>query len=131
MLSLLFLVQQTCRLREIPAEPYAKCGKLRPDRLDAVLQPLYSHPEFPGVTISDVRGFGHIVGRKVSGKESNLGTVDMIKLECVVHDDMLNQVVTMILEGARTGNRGDGKIIVTNVRDAIRISTGKHGPSPL
>ncbi len=94
---------------------------IRPELLEDVLEPLYAHPEFPGVTISTVRGFGHRVGRADS---RDLGEVPMIKLETIVPDSMLREVLTVLRERARTGRNGDGKIVVYDVREVIRISTG-------
>ncbi|MCC6487457.1 MAG: P-II family nitrogen regulator [Candidatus Hydrogenedentes bacterium] len=95
---------------------------IRPELLEDVLEPLYAHPEFPGLTISTVHGFGHKVGRENS---SEFGNVQMIKLETIVPDALLDEVLTLIRERASTGRRGDGKIAVYNVEAAIRISTGK------
>jgi nitrogen regulatory protein P-II 1 len=104
---------------------------IRPHRLESILEPLYAHPEFPGVIVTEVRAFGHVVGPAVKGEESSLGEVAMMKLECVVRDDMLDQIVHMILEGAQTGHPGDGKIVIRHVEDTIRISTEEHGEAAL
>lgn len=95
---------------------------IHPARLEQVLEPSYAHPEFPGVTISSVRGFGHKVGRE---RGSDLGEVSMIKLEAIVPDALVDDVLTMIRERAYTDRIGDGKIAVYDVQAAIRISTGK------
>ena len=95
---------------------------IRPELLDDVLEPLYAHPEFPGITVSTVRGFGHRVGRR---DKSDLGEISMIKLETIVPDALVEDVLTMIRERAHTGRAGDGKIAVFEVQEAIRISTGE------
>ncbi|MBX7257348.1 MAG: P-II family nitrogen regulator [Candidatus Hydrogenedentes bacterium] len=95
---------------------------IRPELLEDVLEPLYAHPEFPGLTISTAHGFGHIAGREDT---SDFGKVPMIKLETIVPDALLDEVLTLIRERASTGRRGDGKIAVYNVETAIRISTGE------
>ncbi|MCF6285163.1 MAG: P-II family nitrogen regulator [Candidatus Hydrogenedentes bacterium] len=96
---------------------------IRPELLEDVLEPLYAHPEFPGVTISDVRGFGHKVGRRNRGE---LGEVRMIKLETIVPDALLEDVLGVIQEQAHTGRNGDGKIAIYDVREVIRISSGER-----
>lgn len=95
---------------------------IRPELLEDVLGPLYAHPEFPGVTISAVHGFGHTVGRQGT---SDFGQVPMMKLEAIVPDALLDEVLTLIRERACTGRGGDGKIAVYDVQSAIRISTGE------
>lgn len=94
---------------------------VRPELLDDVLDPLYSHPEFPGVTISSVQGFGHTVGRD---KPSSFREGAMIKLEMIVNNDLAEDVVRILMERARTGKPGDGKVAVYNVERAAQISTG-------
>ena len=94
---------------------------IRPELLEKVLEPLYAHPEYPGVTISDVRGFGHKVGRKNPGE---LGEVRMLKLEVIVPDALLEDVLGVIREQAHTARKGDGKIVVYDIREVIRISSG-------
>ncbi len=94
---------------------------IRPELLEDILEPLYAHPEFPGVTISDVRGFGHKVGRKARGE---LGEVRMVKLEAIVPDALLEDVLGVIQKQAHTGRSGDGKIAVYDVQKVMRISSG-------
>lgn len=96
---------------------------IRPDALDDVLDPLYAHPEIPGVTISNVRGFGRTVGR---GNEGGLAEVQMLKLECIVPDSLLEVVLTIVREHARSGRSGDGKIAVYDVIEAVSIRTGRR-----
>jgi nitrogen regulatory protein PII len=99
---------------------------VRPYRLDAVLDALHSHPEFPGVTVSFVRGFGRTVGRSASSARTPVqyGTVEMAKLECVVNDDQARVIVGIIQAAACTRSAGDGKIFVYDVAEAIKIKTG-------
>jgi len=95
---------------------------IRPELLDDVLEPLYAHPEFPGVTISTVRGFGQKVGRD---NASSFCEVAMTKLEMIVNNDLVEEVVGLLLERARTGKPGDGKIAVYDVERVARISSGQ------
>lgn len=98
---------------------------IRPYRLDSVLDALHTHPELPGVTVSQVKGFGRSVGRSKGGAPVQYGTTEMAKLECVVNDDQVDTVVDMIQQAAHTGNAGDGKILVYDVGQAIKIRTGQ------
>ena len=101
---------------------------IRQYTLDAVLDALHAHPEFPGVTVSSVRGFGRTVGRNDTGGDRPVqyGTVEMTKLECVLNDDDVNDVVDLIQRAAHTGRIGDGKIIVYDVESAMKIRTGER-----
>ncbi len=95
---------------------------VRPELLDDVLEPLYAHPEFPGVTISTVQGFGQKVGRD---NANSFCEVAMIKLEMIVNNDLVEEVVRILMERARTGKPGDGKIAVYDVERVAKISSGK------
>ncbi len=101
---------------------------IRPYRLDAVLEALHTHPELPGVTVSRVRGFGRTVGRRQARDEAPVqyGTTEMVRLECVVNDDQVAIVIDLILDAARTGHPGDGKVFVFDVEHAVRIRTGQR-----
>lgn len=99
---------------------------IRVHRLDAVLDALHAHPELPGVTVSPVRGFGRTVSRHESGSGVSVhyGTVEMMKLECVVNDEDVDGVVDLLQQAAHTGNVGDGKICVYEVEVLVKIRTG-------
>lgn len=94
---------------------------IRPQMLDPVVDALEGRPDRPGLTVSEVRGWGH---RK--GEEAPRLT-QRIKLEMVVRDDAVQDVVSLIVEKARTGHLGDGKIFVSPVERGIRIRTGEGG----
>ena len=82
-----------------------------------------------GMTVSEVKGFGCQRGHpeiKV-GKEYLSGFIPKLKLETVVPDKMVEPVVERIVEFARTGRTGDGKIFVSTIDDAIRVRTGVKG----
>jgi len=102
---------------------------VQPFRLDSVIDALRQHPELPGVTISDVVGFG---------KQKAVGTLDeyrvrvgaqafakKTKIEIVVADDVVDEVVDLIAGAAHTGNPGDGVIFVCEVIDKRRIRDRK------
>jgi nitrogen regulatory protein P-II 1 len=86
-----------------------------------------------GMTITEVRGFGRQKGHTETyrGTEYAVDFVPKVKLEVVVADDMLSRVVDTILRSAQTGQIGDGKIFVTDLRETIRIRTGETGGQAL
>jgi nitrogen regulatory protein PII len=82
-----------------------------------------------GMSISDVRGFGRGRAKNVPDRitEDFLHYVPKIKVEIVCRDDLVEEVVSTIERTAHTGLRGDGKIFVSDVEAAVRISTGERG----
>ena len=82
-----------------------------------------------GMTVSEVKGFGRQKGHKEQyrGAEYTVDFLPKVKLETVVAEDKAREVIDKILESARTGQIGDGKIFVTNLGDTIRIRTGESG----
>lgn len=96
---------------------------IRPNMLDKVIDAITALPQMPGLTISEVRGWG----RPKSGGPPKL--TNRIKLEIVVPDDHVDNVVNCIMINARTGKGhfGDGKIFVYTLDNAIRIRDGAHG----
>ncbi len=102
---------------------------IQPHRLEAVLEALHAHPRLPGVTVSEVQGFGQTVGRgnQPGANNAKYGTVNMAKVECVVDDDMLDEIIEVITKAAHTGLPGDGKIVVYDVDEMVKIKTGERG----
>jgi len=82
-----------------------------------------------GITVSEVKGFGRQKGHKelYRGAEYVVEFLPKVKLEIVVTDDKLEEVVQAIVKAASTGRIGDGKIFVSPVDDAVRIRTGETG----
>jgi nitrogen regulatory protein P-II 1 len=82
-----------------------------------------------GMTVTEVKGFGRQRGHRevYRGAEYQVDFVPKVKIEVVVQDTMVEPVVTMIQERARTGKLGDGKIFVLTVEEALRIRTGETG----
>lgn len=101
---------------------------IQPHRLEAVLEELRTHPALPGVTISSVQGFGQTVGRDKNDKvdTAEFGTINMMKVECVVDDEMLDDILEIIKESAHTGLTGDGKIVIYDVNEMVKIKTGER-----
>lgn len=102
---------------------------VQPFLLSKVVEALKEIEGLPGVTVSDVRGFGR--ARAVGSPDPVVdGTVEYAKkskVEIVVPDNLAEIVVRTISERAHTGNPGDGKIFVYEVEDVIRIRTGERG----
>ena len=86
-----------------------------------------------GMTVTDVKGAGKQKGYTEQWRGSKLSVFlnPKLELKIVVPDDMLASVIDTIVETARTGEIGDGKIFVTNVEDAVAIRTGVRGNEAL
>jgi nitrogen regulatory protein P-II 1 len=86
-----------------------------------------------GMTVSEVRGFGRQKGHKEQyrGAEYTVDFLPKVKMEVVVDDADEKKVIDTILQTARTGQIGDGKIFVTRLDEAIRIRTGETGGESL
>ena len=86
-----------------------------------------------GMTVTEVRGFGRQKGHKemYRGAEYTVDFLPKVKIEVVVSDAQSDVVVETIVQTARTGNVGDGKIFVTTLTDVVRIRTGEAGESAL
>ncbi len=105
---------------------------IRPERLDQV-KALLSDIEILGATAAEVRGFGRQRGHTemYRGTEYSVDFLPKIQLTIVAADERVAKIVDAIIQGARTGKLGDGKIFVTPVDEAIRIRTGERGPVAL
>ncbi len=108
---------------------------IRPFKLEAVKTALVDSGVV-GMTISEVRGFGRQRGWFASdgqNKPSQQRTefLQKLRVEIVVADDQLDKVLDTLMETARTGEIGDGKIFISPVETAIRIRTGETGPEVL
>ena len=86
-----------------------------------------------GMTVTEVRGFGRQRGHKemYRGAEYTVDFLPKVKLEVVVAEGQAAAVIASIIETARTGNVGDGKIFVTNLAEVIRIRTGEAGENAI
>lgn len=102
-------------------------------KLSAVTLALHQIEGLTGMTVLDARGFGR--GRaKDSPDRTTEELVDFIscvRLEIVCQDDLVEQVVSTIQQAAHTGLRGDGKIYVSPIELAVRISTGERGEAAI
>jgi nitrogen regulatory protein P-II 1 len=105
---------------------------IRPHKLEEVQNAL-SEAGFPGLTVSEVRGYGRQKGHKevYRGTEYNINFVPKIKIELICSDDKTEKAVEIILKAAKTEQVGDGKIFIYSLKDAIRIRTGESGDQAL
>ena len=101
---------------------------VKPHMLDAVKDALKG-AGVQGITVSEVKGFGRQGGHTETyrGTEYQIDFVPKVRLEVVVDDDIVDQVVDVIADAARTGKIGDGKIWITPVGRIVRIRTGEEG----
>ena len=101
---------------------------VKPFKIDDVKEALKA-AGVQGMTVSEVRGFGRQGGHTETyrGAEYQIDFVPKAKIELVVEDSSVEQVIDVIANAATTGKIGDGKICVTNVEQIIRIRTGEHG----
>ena len=86
-----------------------------------------------GMTITEVRGFGRQKGHteRYRGTEYAVDFVPKVKLEVTCGDEDMDKVINTIMATAQTGQIGDGKIFVSDLRDVIRIRTGERGEGAL
>ncbi len=105
---------------------------IKPFKLDDVREAL-SEVGIQGITVSEVKGFGRQKGHTelYRGAEYKVDFLPKVKIETVVNDDNVENVVNAIRESANTGKIGDGKIFVLPIEQAIRIRTGETGDDAL
>ncbi len=101
---------------------------IKPFKLDDVKEAL-NEIGVQGMTISEVKGYGRQKGHKevYRGAEYVVDFIPKIKIEIVVETDLANQVVETIIQAAKTGKIGDGKIFVLPTEEVIRVRTGEKG----
>ena len=102
---------------------------VQPFMLSKVTHALEEISGFPGMTVTDVRGFGrekstHDVGARHRVIEDFVEYIKKARIEIVARDEMIDVIVETIRRTAHTGNRGDGKIFVWPVERVVRIQTG-------
>jgi len=100
---------------------------IKPFKLDDIREAL-TDLGINGMTVTEVKGFGRQKGHTelYRGAEYMVDFLPKAKVEVVIDDDLVDKCVEIIIEVARTGKIGDGKIFVTNVERAVRIRTGEE-----
>lgn len=101
---------------------------IKPFKLDEVRESL-SEIGVTGLTVTEVKGFGRQKGHTelYRGAEYVVDFLPKVKLEIVVAESLLDRAMEAIVNAARTGKIGDGKIFVSNVEQVVRIRTGETG----
>lgn len=101
---------------------------IRPGKLDPVLNAL-QNLGYPGITVTEVEGHGRQKGITAQwrGKTYTMELVAKVKLEIIARDEEVDIIVGTIVNTAKTGEIGDGKIFIYPVDDVIRIRTGDRG----
>jgi nitrogen regulatory protein P-II 1 len=101
---------------------------IKPFKLDEVKEAL-AEIGVQGMTVTEVKGFGRTGGKKevYRGSAYVVDFVPKVKIEIIVKDDMVHQVIEAISAAAKTGRIGDGKIFVMPVDEVFRIRTGERG----
>jgi nitrogen regulatory protein P-II 1 len=105
---------------------------IKPFKLDEVKDAL-DKVGVTGITITEAKGFGRQKGHTelYRGAEYRVEFLPKVKVEVLIEDTKAPAVVDAIVEAARTGRIGDGKIFVSQVDDAVRIRTGERGPNAI
>ncbi|MHB8880541.1 MAG: P-II family nitrogen regulator [Thermodesulfovibrionales bacterium] len=102
---------------------------IRPSKLLEVTEELHEIEGLPGVTVSEIKGFGKSRAKNAQDRVvyEMVEFIPRIQLEVVVNDEMVDAVVNVIRKFSHTGNTGDGKIFVVNVEETVKIRTNERG----
>ena len=105
---------------------------IKPFKLDEVKEALMELG-VGGMSVSEVKGFGRQKGHTelYRGSEYQVDFLPKVKIEVVVRESEVEDVVGAVVASAKTGQIGDGKIFVSDVSDAVRIRTGESGEEVL
>lgn len=109
---------------------------IRPEMLEE-LKSILDEIHCGGMTISSVMGCGTQKGvvengvNQIKGFKTTINLLPKIRVEVVVEDDSVENIITSVRERVATGRVGDGKIFIRNIEDAIRIRTGERGNKAL
>jgi len=114
-------VRKTYRLKMVS-------GFIRPEQLTVVVQALKEDDCILGMTVTKVKGFGRQRGNlSPNADPDQINFIPKVRVDVVVKEWDISQIMDIISEAARTGNAGDGKIFVTDASEAMRIRTGEKG----
>ena len=98
---------------------------IRPNKVDEVRQAL-EKASLSGMTVTEVRGHGRQKGHKAvyRGREYDVSLIPKTMIEMVVGDDVVEEVLRIVMQSARTGDIGDGRIFVLDIEEGHNIRTG-------
>ena len=101
---------------------------IQPQKLNSVKQALFAKGIFK-MSVTNALGCGQQKGfhENYRGVDMEVNLLKKVRIEIAVNEDYVDQTVDAVIEGARTGNIGDGKILVLPIEEAIRIRTGEKG----
>ena len=101
---------------------------IKPFKLDEVKDKL-NEIGVKGITVTEVKGFGRQKGHTelYRGAEYVVDFLPKIKMDIIIDDSLVEEVVNSIVKTAQTGRIGDGKIFITDLEEAVRIRTGERG----
>ena len=105
---------------------------IKPFKLDEVKDALAKIGIY-GMTVTEVKGFGRQKGHVevYRGTEYEVNFLPKVKIEVVIPDSIIDKVISTIIDKAKTGNIGDGKIFIYSLEDVIRIRTGDKGEAAI
>ncbi len=100
---------------------------IRPNKVDEVKDAL-TRLSISGMTVTEVRGHGRQKGHTAiyRGKEYNVSLLPKMEIEVVVADDLVDEAIKAIIQAARTGEIGDGRVFVIPVSHSYKIRTGEQ-----
>ena len=100
---------------------------IRPNKVDEVKDAL-TKLSISGMTVTEVRGHGRQKGHTAiyRGKEYNVSLLPKMEIEVVVADDLVDEAIKAIIQAARTGEIGDGRVFVIPVSESYKIRTGER-----
>ena len=101
---------------------------IRPEKLEDVKE-ILDGLQIYGMTVTMVSGCGRQKGRKsmYRGTECDINLLPKVKVETVVHDAIVTDLISKVTEAIKTGEVGDGKIFIYDVEQAVKIRTGESG----
>ena len=105
---------------------------IKPFKLEDVKEAL-TEVGVEGMTVSEVKGFGRQKGHTeiYRGSEYTVDFLPKVKFEIVISEDRVHRAVDAIVQSAKTGKIGDGKVFILPIEEAIRIRTGERGESAI
>ena len=104
---------------------------VQPFMLNKVTYALEELDGFPGMTVTEARGFGRKEGPAERSEPHYDPFHPKARVEIVAPDGMVESIVATLVGHARTGNDGDGKVFVWDVEQAVRVQTGEQGEAAL